>query len=161
MDIEHISLHPHFIDTVAELQFTQWGRLTGYPTLDEYAAFLKQCIRSLRTPHLLVAHSGRTFLGSANLIRCDMDIRPELTPWLAHLFVVPGRRGQGIGAALVRAAVEQARTQGFEQVYLYTSGTLPGFYAQLGFVERERVEYLGKQRTVMQFPLTEQPGSRP
>ena len=153
MAIEHISLHPNFIDTIAELQFAQWGKLTGYPTLEEYAAFLDRCTRSPHIPHLLVAHTGSTFLGSVNLIGCDMDIRPELTPWLAHLFVIRERRRNGIGTALARAAVEEARTQGFERLYLYTSGALPRFYGRVGFVERERVDYLGKERTVMQYSL--------
>jgi predicted N-acetyltransferase YhbS len=82
-----------------------------------------------------------------------MTIRPELTPWLAQLFVLPASRSQGIGAALVQAVIEWTRNQEFECLYLYTSGTLPGYYERLGFKAREQVNYLGKERTIMEYNL--------
>ena len=84
-----------------------------------------------------------------NLLRSEMESRPTLTPWLAQLFVAPGCRRGGVGAALVTAAIAHARTCGFSDVYLYTSGTRPRYYARLGWVELERVDYLGKERTIM------------
>jgi hypothetical protein len=40
---------------------------------------------------------------------------------------------------------------GFRRAYLYTSGTLPAYYASLGWRAIEEVEYLGKLRTIMTF----------
>jgi predicted N-acetyltransferase YhbS len=79
-------------------------------------------------------------LGSANLVACDLPPRPELTPWLAQLFVEPNRRRHGVGAALVRAALERARQCGYRRFYLYTSGTLPQYYRRRGWREVERLE---------------------
>lgn len=50
-----------------------------------------------------------------------MDTHPELTPWLAALFVLPHYRDQGIGQALVRRYEREATTAGFGTLYLYTS----------------------------------------
>jgi len=52
---------------------------------------------------------GDELLGSVSVV---MEDAPELqsygSPWLASLFVVEDARGQGLGQALVEAAVELA-----------------------------------------------------
>jgi GNAT superfamily N-acetyltransferase len=45
----------------------------------------------------------------------------HLTPWAAAGFVLPERRGQGIGALLLRAIVDHAGALGFEYVHCATS----------------------------------------
>jgi N-acetylglutamate synthase-like GNAT family acetyltransferase len=82
-----------------------------------------------------------------------MKSRPALTPWLAQLFVAPDARCGGVGAALVTAAIAHAGRCGFSKLYLYTSGTLPRYYARLGWDELEWIEYLGKERVVMQYVI--------
>src|SRR5262249_12973892 len=82
-----------------------------------------------------------------------MSIRPSLTPWLAMLFIAPDYRNQGIGAALVRAALGRTQALGFRRLHLFTSGDLPRYYEKLGWSIDERVQYLGKERTVMHYDL--------
>ncbi len=84
---------------------------------------------------------------------CDLPARPALTPWLAQLFVEPTQRKQGVGAALVRAVLRRAAESGYHRAYLFTSGTLPDYYARLGWQPVERIPYLGKERTVMDYEL--------
>lgn len=92
-------------------------------------------------------------LGSANLVACDLPHRPALTPWLAQLFVQPARRRDGVGAALVRAVLQGAQQCGYSRVYLYTSGTLPEYYRRLGWRAVERLAYLQRERTVMDYDV--------
>jgi hypothetical protein len=42
---------------------------------------------------------------------------------------------------------------GTRRVYLYTSGTLPEYYTRLGWQLVERLQYLGRERTVMDYDL--------
>ena len=72
---------------------------------------------------------------------------------MAQLFVVSSERGRGVGNALVSASIDHAAVLGFRRTYLYTSGTLPAYYASLGWRPIEEVEYLGKMRTIMTFEL--------
>ncbi len=69
--------------------------------------------------------------------------RPDLSPWLAALFVAPEFRSRGIGAALVKAIEDHARGVGTKTLYLYTSEAEP-FYAGLGWIVRDRFTQNGE-----------------
>jgi len=142
------------METIARWHFEQWGPLTGSESKEKYQAALESGLLTNAIPSALVAYSGDELLGTVSLVPCDMNIRTELSPWLAQLFVLSNRRSRGIGSRLVASAVRRADALGFERLYLYTSGTLPIFYQRLGWTVRECVDYLGKERTVMQIDLT-------
>ncbi len=156
MVIEKLTLHSDWITTIARWHFDQWGPLTGSNTIEEYTSFLDDATKCTTVPSVLVASLDGEPMGSATLLRCDMEIRNNLTPWLGQLFVAPRHRKRGIGTALVRAVAAEARRIGYDRLYLYTSGELPQFYDRLGWSVRERVYYLGKERAVMHYDLTAQ-----
>ncbi len=77
--------------------------------------------------HLLATQSGRP-VGSARLLR-DGD-----TGKIGRVCVLRDQRGTGLGAALVRAAVDQFRTMpGVAFVKLGAQTHAAGFYERLGF----------------------------
>jgi GNAT superfamily N-acetyltransferase len=153
MVIGDLGEHLVWLPTLARWHFDQWGPLTGATTLEGYVALLTVAARRRTVPSVLVAVDGEELLGSANLVAADLPPRPELTPWLAQLFVAPARRRAGVAPALVRAVLERARGCGFGRVYLYTSGTLPQYYARLGWSLVELIAYLDQERTVMHHDL--------
>jgi GNAT superfamily N-acetyltransferase len=60
--------------------------------------------------------------------------------YLAELYVVPGRRGQGLGRALMRAVIELARREGADRIELGTGEddvAARALYESLGFSNRE------------------------
>jgi ribosomal protein S18 acetylase RimI-like enzyme len=64
----------------------------------------------------------------------------SLECYLAELYVIPGRRGQGLGRALMNAAIDQARNHGADHMDLGTSeddAAARGLYESLGFTNRE------------------------
>jgi GNAT superfamily N-acetyltransferase len=61
--------------------------------------------------------------------------------YLEELYVVPDRRGRGIGRALMHAAIELARQQGATEMSLATGEddvAARALYESLGFTNRER-----------------------
>lgn len=61
--------------------------------------------------------------------------------YLAELYVIPERRGQGLGRALLEAAMDHARGAGADHMDLGTSEddvAARGLYAACGFTNRER-----------------------
>ncbi|MDF0518246.1 GNAT family N-acetyltransferase [Bradyrhizobium yuanmingense] len=144
--------------TIAALQFAFWGPLTGYDSVADYEQFLCRAARSRQLPQVLVARGGTTLLGSVNLLASEMTMRPALSPWMAQLFVPAGERSRGVGSALIDAALARTAELGYRQLYLYTSGTLPGYYASRGWQAVEELEYLGKTRVVMAYELPHHSG---
>jgi GNAT superfamily N-acetyltransferase len=66
---------------------------------------------------------------------------PGLECYLAELYVVPPLRGQGLGRALMEAAIELARERGADLMYLSTGeddAAARSLYESLGFLNREQ-----------------------
>ena len=64
----------------------------------------------------------------------------KLECWLAELYVVPGRRGQGIGRALMQESMAVARAEGADTMELGTGEddiAARRLYESLGFTNRE------------------------
>ncbi|HEY7649464.1 MAG TPA: arsenic resistance N-acetyltransferase ArsN2 [Methylomirabilota bacterium] len=79
----------------------------------------------------LVARAGQETMGAVGLERYGASAL------LRSLVVAPARRGQGLGAALVGRALDVARTDGIERVFLLTI-TAVEFFRRLGFREVPR-----------------------
>ena len=75
----------------------------------------------------LVAEEDGTIVGHVLL---SIMSAPFRALGLAPLSVAPERQGKGIGAALVRAALDAARSAGWEAVFVLGE---PGYYRRFGF----------------------------
>jgi len=78
----------------------------------------------------------------------DPNPRPDLSPWLAALYVAPEYRNRGIGETLIKAIEDHARAVGTETLYLYTSEA-EAFYAKLGWSVRDRFTLNGEACALM------------
>jgi len=153
LEIACLSADSALPKTIAALQFALWGPLTGYVSAADYEQFLCRTTASHQLPEVLVARRGTNFAGSVNLLASEMTIRPALSPWMAQLFVLGTERSRGVGSALIDAAMARTAELGYRRLYLYTSGTLPGYYATRGWQPVEELEYLGKMRAIMAYDL--------
>ncbi|MCO7247050.1 GNAT family N-acetyltransferase [Halomonas sp. Mc5H-6] len=139
-------------EIVAGWTYESWGHLHPGLTLEQAITRLKAECGQGGVPSIFVAMQGETPVGTASLIADDMSIRPELTPWLASVFVVPEWRGQGIASALVRRVEAEAVENGIEHFYLYTPDQ-QALYRHLGWQDVESLEYRGEPVTVMSRQL--------
>ena len=71
-------------------------------------------------------------VGTASLAAEDLATRPDLTPWLAGVFVHPAFRGRGYATALVRRMEAFAIAASLPALWLYT-WTAELLYARLGW----------------------------
>ncbi|QXM24130.1 GNAT family N-acetyltransferase [Elioraea tepida] len=83
-------------------------------------------------------------VGTASLAAEDADSCPDLTPWLASVFVVPDRRGRGYGRVLVAAVECAARLGGFSMIWLFTDKAA-GLCASLGWCPAGSVKDHGRR----------------
>jgi ribosomal protein S18 acetylase RimI-like enzyme len=99
-----------------------------------------------RIGQLLASGDVTVLLGGAGpdglaLLRFRPSLWSEtLDCYLEELYVVPERRGQGLGQALMEAAMDTAREEGAAHMDLGTAETdtaARGLYEKLGFSNRE------------------------
>jgi len=152
MEIVYLADHLEFLPMVAHWHHQEWAYLRAGDTLEARMERLRNECGHSEIPTTVVAIDDGAVLGSAMLIEHDMDSRLDLSPWLASVFVAPERRRQGIGAALVRRIIEEARVLGERRLYLYTPDA-EEFYAREGWRLIERTPYKGKDVTVMSYDL--------
>lgn len=141
------------IPLLAAWRHKAWFEAEGY-TSEQSVALLDRFVRlKIDEPQTyqvaLVAERDGKPAGTALLIdREPVTRHPELAPFLAGLFVLEGARRQGIGAALVRAIEDEARSHGFERLYLYTAGSR-AYYEALGWRLREAFDWDGDPFSLM------------
>ena len=72
------------------------------------------------------------------MIASDLAERPQLTPWIAAVWVEKAARRRGVGAALVNRATEDCFALGIGRAYLCARPRMLGFYERLGWTSIER-----------------------
>ncbi len=136
--IVHLLERPEHRPRVAEWIYREfWADKPGYDAAG-FEARLREASDPGRMPISLLALHGDEPAGTVNLVACDSERRPHLTPWLAALIVMPEHRRGGIGSSLVRALLAEAERLAFREVFLGTD--IPAFYEALGAVTHERFD---------------------
>lgn len=148
MKVGYLADHREHIPRLAEWLHAQWGHLHENDSVERRTARLESRATRGGVPVTFVAVDGETLLGSASLVVDDLETRPELTPWLASVFVAPEHRGRGVASALVKRVVEEAKTSGVDRLYLWTTDQ-ERLYARLGWNPVERTRFQGEDVVVM------------
>jgi GNAT superfamily N-acetyltransferase len=148
MHLAYLADYPEFIPTLARWHHAQWHYLDAGVSVEERAANFHAHLGRQQIPTTFVALEGSTLLGSASLIAHDMDTHPDLTPWLACVYVAPAYRRRGIGTVLVQRVAQEAKALGVETLYLFTPDKR-AFYAHRGWAVLEQTPYRGYNVVVM------------
>lgn len=148
LDLKH---EPQHIATLAEWHHQQWASLNPGGSVATRIEKMQSYLGDELVPSTFIAKADE-LIGSAAIISSDMDSRPELTPWLASVFVAPVYRDQGIGSCLVRHIMQTAKNNGINTLYLFTPDQVP-FYQRLGWQILDQEQYRGHNVTVMSVNL--------
>ncbi|WP_163577608.1 GNAT family N-acetyltransferase [Halomonas faecis] len=146
--IERLSAGSPHVATLAGWTHATWGHLNPGMTLDDAIERLRGECGAGGVPSVFVAMRDGVAVGTASLVADDMRDRPDLSPWLASVFVLPEWRGQGIASSLVRRVEAEARDSGIALFHLYTPDQ-QALYRRLGWRERETRTYRGETVTIM------------
>jgi predicted N-acetyltransferase YhbS len=140
MRLEYLADHSELAPLLAAWHHHEWAALMPEWSLEQAVAELRGHTGRRQIPTTFVALESGDLLGSASLLAADLPGWGHLSPWLASVFVVPERRGQGIGKRLVVRAVVEARELGVPTVYLFTAGQ-KAYYERLGWTVLERTRH--------------------
>ncbi len=150
MEIIDLRQAPQHIPTIARWHFDEWGYLNPGKTLEYRIERMQRYIADNPIPSMLIAVEGDAVLGTAALVEADMDSHPELTPWLASVYIREDQRGRGLGKKLVQALMDFAGQQQLKQLYLFTPNQAD-FYAKLGWKALAQELYRNTPVTIMQL----------
>jgi GNAT superfamily N-acetyltransferase len=128
------------IDILADYHAKEFGVSSGREAKDrvkEMQAHAKKKPGSSAVPMTLIALINGELAGSCKICEDDFDgARPNMTPWLATLFVLPTHRGKGVGSALANKAAFEVKSSGCGDVlYLWACEreVALGMYQKLGW----------------------------
>ena len=112
---------------------TEYGDVTPGPAT--FAERFRELLAGEETAALLAGEDGLAVLRFRPSL-----YSPALECYLAELYVVPAKRGQGLGRQLMEAAIELARGRGADYMDLVTSEddvAARALYESSGFSNRE------------------------
>jgi GNAT superfamily N-acetyltransferase len=138
---------PALIPELAHWLWEAFWRHDGH-TEAETADWLATANVPRGIPQCFVAVQDARPVGVASLVRHDLPERPDLTPWLANVFVPPEARGRGLASRLVRRVEQAAAEIGTRTLWLYT-GTAEGLYTRLGWETVEIFQRYGEPHKLM------------
>lgn len=153
MQIESLADHLDWVPLIAEWHWQEWGDTDPLGSLAQWTRGLSERTLRDQIPTTYVVVEQRQPMGSVTLVEHDMEIRWDLSPWLAGVYVQPQSRRKGVGSALVRHALWQVHQLGFPALYLYTHPARL-FYERLGWEVLEDTAYHERPVTIMRFSLT-------
>jgi predicted N-acetyltransferase YhbS len=158
LSVELLADHPRLVETLARWHCEEDGRGDDDARLAFWRRQLRaECGRD-RIAIAFVALDGETPVGHVSLVEHNMTSHPELSPWLAGTLVHPGRRGEGIGTALVEHAVTRAAGLGVATLYLY-SKSARGLYERLGWNHLRDEVYEGEPVAVLSIEPARRAGA--
>lgn len=135
LTVTTIKERPDLLPVMAEWMWHQWWRQTGR-TLEQTQAIYAECIAEVGAPQTFVLLEGDRPVGTLTLARKDLEERPDLTPWLAGVFVVPDRRGRGYFQLLLAEFEKACRAASIETAWLFTN-TAEQVYLKTGWETAE------------------------
>ena len=133
---------PDLLPIVAGWLWREWWERKGR-SLQQTQAVYATCTAEKGAPQMFVLLEGELPVGTATLARKDLDEKPDLTPWLAGVFVIPDRRGRGYVYHLFAGFEAACRSASIKVAWLYTN-TAERVYQRAGWETTELIQRPGK-----------------
>jgi len=132
------------LDIMTNWMYKWWGQEEGY-TFDGVKCYMEHSLQKDRLPKTYgLFHKGR-IIGMFQFTYEDLEVRPDIYPWLANLYVDEEYRNKGIARILLEKVKEIAKSSTkFKELYLFTKHT--------GLYEKFDWEYISELDTHIKIP---------
>jgi predicted N-acetyltransferase YhbS len=152
IQIKYLAEKPETIDIITRWLYDEFHYLIPGKSIGDVAESLRARLNHDRLPLGIVALRDDDILGTVSLKISDMDIRDNLSPWMAGLYVDKKFRNNGIGTLLVKSIQEIARQFAYKELFLYTPGA-SDFYKRIGWTTLEELTYKSTDVVIMNYAL--------
>ena len=142
-----LAKRPDLLPVVAEWLWHEFWQREGR-SLEQTQAVYAECCAEVGAPQTFILLEAGTPVGTATMARRDLEGRPDLTPWLAGVFVVPDARGLGYVRHLLAAFDEACQAASITTAWLYTNAATQ-VYLRSGWQVEEIIERQGKPPTTL------------
>jgi GNAT superfamily N-acetyltransferase len=150
--IVSLAERPDLAAVAAGWIWDEWGRnMPAGASLAALTALLK-LRQGPAVPQSFVLLDSGIPAAAAALVAADLEARPDLSPWLAEVYVLPAFRGRGHAVRLVRRVEGACRAAGIATLWLNTAHAA-GLYARLGWQEAGEARHNGHPVTIMRRDL--------
>lgn len=159
--VEPLARHRALIPTVAQWFVAEWPAWYGPGgpghVLEDLQAFAAS--EHALPVGMLVFQDGKP-VGAGALKAQSIPSHAHLGPWAAAGYVLPSRRGQGLGAALLQALVDKGQAMGHAAIYCGTS-TAQRLLVRQGWQAVDTTMMQGKPLTIYCSPTVPQAAAAP
>ena len=146
--VEPLARHRSLLPVLEGWFVSEWPAWYGLGGQGDIGQDLRAFSASeVNLPVGFVAFSEGTPVGAGALKAESIPTHKHLSPWAAAGFVLPERRGSGVGAALLAAMVAHAHSLGYKHVFCGTS-TAESLLQRSGWSAVEVARHAGKPLTV-------------
>ena len=152
ISIVSTSDRPDLVPMIAHWLWEAFWHDSGKPFEQLLAAVRESSVAASLMPRTFILLADGEPVGTASLVAHDLDERPDLTPWLAGVFVKPHARGQGYAGHLVSVVEQTARSASIPTLWLYTNKA-ERIYARVGWRKVETVQHSGRPFALMRRDL--------
>ncbi len=129
----------------------EWSHFNPDESISQRITRMQPDLNTDFIPSTYIA-TDNELLASATIVANDMETKPELTPWLASVYVSEKNRNKGIGTKLVKHIMCRAQANDIEKLYLMTPDQRL-FYQRLGWNILSEELHHGTAVTVMEITL--------
>jgi len=150
--VERLLENTTFIPTVARWLYEEWGTEVVGRSLATSISSLEQDADAEGFPLTLIGKVDNEVVATASLVRSDMDCRPDLTPWMASVYVDPAHREKEYGSLICLELMQYAQSINLKELYLYTPDRR-SFYERIGWKFMNTEHERGKEVSLMKMIL--------
>ncbi len=129
------------LDRLCEWNYNWWG-VEEEKSKEYVEHFLKYSFHKDKLPLTIVVFNEQNEeVAMCQITMHDLDVRPDIYPYLANLYVQEDYRGNGIVKLLIDRALSEAKRLGLSELFLYTKHV--GLYEKYGW------EFIGEIDTFL------------
>ena len=151
---DYLGNYPQHIPVIAEWHQNEWSHispeLTTKKRIENYSLYRNQP----DIPCCIIALEDGNLAGSVSLVKCDLETRPHMGPWLASLYVNQAFRSRGIASGLIEACLDIARQLNIPKIYLFTPDQT-AFYQKRGWQIVESTSHHGESIDIMSYDMND------
>lgn len=144
-----ININKDTLNTITTWMYNWWGKDDGY-SFDGIKCFIEHSMQNDKLPQTYGLFLDNKIIGMYQFRYDDLDVRPDIYPWLANVYIDKKYRKLGYSKILLESAIENTKNiVGFNEIFLFTKHI--GLYEKFGFEFVELIDTYNKKDRIQRL----------